>query len=151
MWLNITFISDLFGGEILASSTFISPAGIQFKHWRGKNQQISKIYLIIKRYLLTDQEFSCASCKLHVLASSFDWFICLWYSTENCYMHKDKNNLVQSVSWLVPKVCMVITLNIEGRGCGLGVGGRVAGTGIFAPLYLFRNKSIIITNLMYNS
>ena len=31
-----TFISDLFGGVILASSTFISPAGILFKHWKEK-------------------------------------------------------------------------------------------------------------------
>lgn len=33
---KITFISDLFGGVILASSTLISPAGILFKHWKEK-------------------------------------------------------------------------------------------------------------------
>ena len=34
-WKRLTFISDLLGGEIFASSILTSPGGILFKHWSG--------------------------------------------------------------------------------------------------------------------
>ena len=35
LWKRLTFISDLLGGEIFASSILTSPGGILFKHWSG--------------------------------------------------------------------------------------------------------------------
>ena len=38
LWKRLTFISDLLGGEIFASSILTSPGGILFKHWSGSKR-----------------------------------------------------------------------------------------------------------------
>ena len=80
---KITFISDLFGGEIFASSTLISPAGILFKHCLKKNNNNNPILLTRFCYglssyhkLMAEKKIASNSiARIHAFIHSFIPFV----------------------------------------------------------------------------
>ena len=102
---KITFISDLFGGEIFASSTLISPAGILFKHCLKNNNNNNPILLTRFCYglssyhkLMAEKKIASNSiARIHAFIHSFIPFVRSFIHSFRLFVQSVSQSVIQSV------------------------------------------------------